>query len=192
MGSYLLTLTASSAPLAGAFDGVQDGLIGISRAVQRFLPTGGDTRAIGLSFGSNAQIQTKWNTDGATALTIHRDPTDKTPYYWRAVVYDQIDLKGWSQSDSTTVVLPAQAPIFQGLADDPVSTGLRPFTFTVSPVDFRLPTIVSPGTPVEVQESSRLTYIGSKGYFATLERDGGTGPYTSRHRPRSMATIPVS
>ena len=178
-GSYLLTQTASSAPLAGAFDGVQDGLIGISRAVSRFLPTGGDTRAIGLSFGPNAQIQTKWSTDAATALTINRDPTDKTPYYWRAIVYDQIDFRraGASRTRRPSSSLPRRrssraSPTIRG------RSGLHPFTFTVSPVDFRLPTIVSPGTPVEVQESSRLTYVGSKGYFATLERDGGTGPYT--------------
>jgi transglutaminase-like putative cysteine protease len=177
-GSYLLTQTAASAPLAGAFDGVQDGLIGISRAVSRFLPTGGETRALGLTFGASTQVQQIWNTDNATALTIHRDPTDKGHYYWRAVVYDQIDLKGWSQTDSTNVVLPAKASIFAGLADDVNPTGLHPFTFTVSPVDFRGPTILSPGTPVEVQESSRLTYVGTEGYFATLERDGGTGPYT--------------
>ena len=70
-GSVLLTNTAASAPLAGAFDGFQDSLIDISRAVSRFLPTGGQTRAIGLTFGGSTQVQTVWNT--ATRPT--RPPT---------------------------------------------------------------------------------------------------------------------
>ena len=177
-GSYLLTQTAASAPLAGAFDGVQDSLIGISRAVSRFLPTGGQTRGIGLTFGANTQVQQVWTTDRGTAVTIHRDPTDKGVYYWRAVTYDEIDLKGWSQTDSTTIVRPAGSSIFDKMADDPVPKGLHSFTFTVVPADagFHGSTILSPGTPTQVQESSRLTTVGA-GFYATLDRDGGNGPY---------------
>ena len=153
-------------------------MIGISRAVSRFLPTGGQTRALGLTFGANTQVQQVWNTDSATALTIHRDPTDKAVYYWRAVAYDEIDLKGWSQTDSATIVRPAGSSVFDKMADDVVPAGLHSFTFTVIPADFHGPTILSPGTPTEVQESSRLTTVGAGGYYATLERDGGNGPYT--------------
>ena len=73
-GSVLLTQTASSAPLAGAFDGAQDSLVDLSRAVSRFLPAGGPTRAFGMTFGDSTQVSTVWNTDGSTALVIHRDP----------------------------------------------------------------------------------------------------------------------
>ena len=33
---------------------------------------------------SSTQVRQVWNTDSATALTIHRDPTDTGIYYWRA------------------------------------------------------------------------------------------------------------
>jgi transglutaminase-like putative cysteine protease len=178
-GSVLLTNTAASAPLAGAFDGFQDSLINISRVVSRFLPTGGQTRAIGLTFGGSTQVQQIWNTDSATALTIHRDPTDKAAYYWRAWTYDQIGLKGWSASTSQTVVRPAGSSILDKMPDDVADvTGRHTFTFTVQPEGFHGPTIFSPGTPTEVQEDSRLTTVGP-GFFATLERDdGGAVPYT--------------
>jgi transglutaminase-like putative cysteine protease len=175
-GSYLLTETAASAPLAGAFDGVQDSLIGISRAVSRFLPTGGQTRALGLTFGGSTQVQQRWNTDSATALTIHRDPTDKGVYYWRAVAFDEIDLKTWSQTDSATIARAAGTSIFDKMADDVDPKGLHSFTFTVIPAGFHDATILSPATPTQVQESSRLTTVGKSGYFATLERDGANGP----------------
>ena len=98
VASAVLTQTAASAPLAGAFDGVEDGLLSVSRSIQRYLPTGGSSRPVGLTFGSNAQVSQVWSTDTGVALTITRNPTDKTHYYWRAVAYDQIDPKGWSVS----------------------------------------------------------------------------------------------
>ena len=96
ISSFFLTQTAASAPLAGAWDGVEDGLLTLSRSVSRFLPTGGSTRPVGLSFGSNTQVQQSWNFDPGVAMTIQRDPKDTTEYYWRAYTYDRIDLKGWA------------------------------------------------------------------------------------------------
>jgi transglutaminase-like putative cysteine protease len=176
-GSVLLTQTAASAPLAGAFDGVQDSLLDLSRAVAPFLPTGGQTRAIGITFGDNTQVQQIWTTSGETALTIDRDPADTGTYYWRARTFDQIGLRGWSASTTTSVDRPAGSPILDNLADAPDPTGLNPFTFTVQPDGFRESTILSPGTPTQVQEDSRLTTVGP-GYFTGLDRDsGGTTPY---------------
>lgn len=176
--SFLLTQTAASAPLAGAWDGVQEGLISISRSVQRFLPTGGSNRAISLSFGPNAPVGQLWTTDGGVAVTIQRNPTDDGHYYWRAVTYDQIDLKGWSQTASKTTIVPPGTALFDQRADNVDPKGRHPFTFTVTPVGFRGSTILSPETPVEAKESVRLTTVGEAGYFATIERDGASGSYT--------------
>jgi transglutaminase superfamily protein len=129
---------------------------------------------------SNSQVQQIWTTNQAEAMTIHRqDPTDKGRYYWRAVTYDQIDLKGWTQTNSTTIVRQPNTQLFEGLADAVDPAGLHTFMFTVTPGDFDGPTIVSPGTPVEVAETTRLTYVGHTGYFALLERVGGSGSYTA-------------
>ena len=72
--SFVLTQTAASAPLAGAWDGVEDSLIGISQSVSRFLPTGGSTRPLGLAFGPDTQIAQEWTTSGALAVTIQPKP----------------------------------------------------------------------------------------------------------------------
>jgi transglutaminase-like putative cysteine protease len=175
--SVLLTHTAASAPLAGAWDGVQDGVIALSRSVSRFLPTGGSSRPIGIAFGEDAPVGQQWTTSGATAVTIGRNPTDKGFYYWRARVYDKIDLKGFGHTNATAVVIPAGARVLDKLADDIVPDGRHTFTFTVNPVDFRESTMLSPATPIQVNENVRLTAIGQGGYFATLDRDGGSGPY---------------
>ncbi len=100
--AFVLTQTASSAPLAGAWGGLGDGLLSVSRSVSKYFPTGGATRAVGLSFGSSSAVQQVWNNSDAVAVTIQRTPTDKGNYYWRVVTFDRIDVRGWGQTASAT------------------------------------------------------------------------------------------
>jgi hypothetical protein len=76
-GSLALTASATSAPLAGAWEDLKPALLDIGSAVQRFLPAGGDNRGIGgVQFGPTAVIQSVWNTNSSLALTIQRPPGD--------------------------------------------------------------------------------------------------------------------
>jgi hypothetical protein len=127
----------------------------------------------------NSQVLQVWPTNQAIAVTIQRqDATDMGRYYWRAVAYDQIGFKGWTQTNSTTIERQPDTQLFEGLAEAIDPAGLHNFTFTVTPGDFHGPTILSPGTPVVVNETTHLTYVGRTGYFAMLERDSGSGSYT--------------
>lgn len=183
-GALLLTQTASSKPLAGAWDGVSDGLVSISRSLQRFLPAGGANRSFGVSFGPNAAVQNVWTTDSTLAVTISRPPSDKNDYYWRAYTYDRIELTGWSLSDAFSTVRDASTPLLAGMADDVLPEGRAELAVTVTPGDFNGSTILSPATPVTIDEPTRVTSLGS-GYFATVDRDGGSGTYILR------ALVPV-
>jgi transglutaminase-like putative cysteine protease len=124
------------------------------------------------------QVEQQWNTDPGLALTIQRDPSDKTEYYWRAVTYDRIDLTGASLTKGAEFDVGAGQPILDGLAEAPDPTGLHSFSFTVTPGKFRLPTMVSPATPVSAGEGVRLTTAGTSGYFGSLDRIKGSGAYT--------------
>ena len=179
IGALVLTQTAASKPLAGAWDGVSDGLVLLSRSFQRFLPAGGANRSFGVTFGPTAAVQQVWTSDSTLALTVQLSPQDSADYYWRAATYDRIDPNGWSMSNTSTVGQPAGAPLLEGLADDVAPEGRKSLTFTVTPVDFRGSTILSPAMPVKVEENTRLTIAGQGGYFSTLDRDGGSGPYTA-------------
>ncbi len=176
--SFVLTQTAASAPLAGAWDGVEDGLISLSQSVSRFLPTGGSTRPLGLAFGPNTRVGQEWTTSGELAVTIRRNPTDDGAYYWRAYTYDKIDLTSWDQTTSTSVTVPTDTPLFDQLADDVDRVGRHSFTFTVTPDNFSGSTILSPQTPITVDQAVRLTTVGEAGYFATIDRSTGSGAYT--------------
>ncbi len=176
--SFVLTLTAASAPLAGAWDGVEDGLIGLSRSVQRFLPTGGSNRTLGISFGSSAQVSQEWTTDGSPAVSIQRDPADTGQYYWRAVSYDRLEFRGWSQTGTTTDVISPGDPIFDQRAEDVDPTGRHPLLFTVTPAGYRSNTVLSPSIPITSDSPVRLTTVGPDGYYAGIEREGdGAAPY---------------
>jgi transglutaminase-like putative cysteine protease len=178
VASFVLTKTAASAPLAGAFDGVDNALIGLSQSLSRYLPTGGSTRPIGLSFGPNARIEQVWTNSGALAVTIRRTPTDDGVYYWRAWTYDKIDLNGWDQTKQAIAVIPAGANLIDLRADDVSVQGRHSFTFTVTPGEFTGSTILSPQTPITVDQDTRLTTVGTDGHFASLDRIDASGPYT--------------
>jgi transglutaminase-like putative cysteine protease len=178
VASFVLTQTAASAPLAGAFDGVDNALIGLSQSLSRYLPTGGSTRPIGISFGPNAAIQQVWTNSGNLAVTIRRNPTDNGKYYWRARTYDKIDLNGWDQTTSTSTEIGADTPLLDQSAEDVDPQGRHTFTFTVTPGDFTASTILSPQTPISVDQVTRLTTVGQDGYFTSLDRVDASGPYT--------------
>lgn len=184
-GALVLTQTASSAPLAGAWEGVSDYLVTVSRALQPFLPAGGANRSFGVSFGPNAAVQQVWTTDSSLAVTIQRPPPDDNDYYWRAVTYDRLELSGWSMSGASTLVRDASTPLMEGLADDVAAEGRSELAVTITPADFDGSTILSPATPISVDESTRLTVLGA-GYFATADRNGGNGSYVLR------ALVPVT
>ena len=175
--AFLLTQVASSAPLAGAWVGLGDRLISLTSSFSRFLPTGGDTRPFGLSFGSNSVVSGVWSQEPGTALTIRRSPVDDGDYYWRVVTYDQADLGSWSYDEMTTVVRPANSIVLEGLADVVDEPGLHAFAFTVIPVGYTEPFMVSPRTPALVSETVRLGYVGEGGFFTRMERDGRSGQY---------------
>ena len=176
--ALVLTMTASSAPLAGVFTGVGNTLMSMSSTFARFLPAGGTGRSSGLDFGSNTVIRGEWSTDGAVAVTIQRAPTDIGEYYWRAVSYDRISARGWGQSSTKVQLVPAGSSVFEGLADDVDPTGAHSFSFTVTPVGYNQSTILAPQTPTRVSERVLRTTQGTAGYYASLGRDGASQAYS--------------
>lgn len=182
-GALVLTQTAASKPLAGAWGGVGDGLVAVSRTLQRFLPAGGANRSFGASFGPTATVQQVWTTDTTLAVTIQRPPSDTSAYYWRAYSYDRIELTAYSASATATVSRDASSPLLEGLADDIPTEGRRDLTATVTPEDYGGPTVLSPDSPIMVNQPSRVSVLGT-GWFSTVERDGG-GSYELR------ASVPV-
>jgi hypothetical protein len=188
-GALFLTQTASSAPLAGAWGGVSDALVTLSSSLQRFLPGGGANRSFGVIFGANTTVGQLWTTSSNLALTIQLPPPDDTPYYWRAITYDQIELTGFRIGATTTVPRAQDDPLLDGMADNVPETGHDVLSVTITPEDFNGSTILSPATPLSVDEPTRVSVVGP-GYYATIDRDGGSGSYALRARVPILGNEP--
>jgi transglutaminase-like putative cysteine protease len=179
IGSLLLTGSASSAPLAGAWTGFSDKLIEISQSLQRYLPFGGPTRALGFGFGRTAPISGSWTPDNTLAATIHVPPGDTTHYYWRAVAYDRFEGQVWAWTASREINQTGGAPALLGQADNPDGLGLRTkVEFTVTPSGARNPFVLSPLDASSVDQGSTLFVVGADGYFSALGLAHPAQPYT--------------
>ncbi len=177
IGSLFLTNTASSSPLAGAVRGVGDQLIVLGRDFQRFLPTGGANRPLGIQFGSTTQISGQWTTAETDAFSVQFSEPEDDNLYWRAAVYDTFGLSAWSQSVAAGYDVPVGEEVLAASGEAVAEAGRRAVTFRVFPADFRQSTILSPQSPSTVSAPVRVSYIGDAKFVASVDRSGGD-PYT--------------
>lgn len=135
---------------------------------------------------ASSQVRSDWFNDDSVAFTVQWDATDNVAYYWRAVAFDRLDLRGFGASSTKSLERPAGTRILEGKDDEPPGIGTRIVTFAVSPGGFTQSTIVSPATPIEVDEATRLSTVGKDGYFVTLDRNAASGAYAV------IARVPVA
>jgi transglutaminase-like putative cysteine protease len=175
--SYLLTQTASSAPLAGAVRGVGDQLISVGQDFQRFLPQGGANRPLGIQFGTTAPISGQWITNPSTAFRVQFASPEEEHLYWRAAVYDDFDLTAWRQSVQAGYDVAQGTEVLASSFDEVTDAGRRPVTFRIFPEDYRAETIVSPQSPSKLDTPVRVAYVDNAKFVASVDRSGGS-PYT--------------
>ena len=176
--AFLLTQTASSAPLAGAVRGVGDQLINFGSDIQRFLPTGGANRPLGVQFGNTAQISGQWTSSSDIAFSVQFSSPEDEHLYWRAAVYDEYELTAWHQSVTAGFDVAPGDEVLKGSFDAVSETGRRAVTFGVYPDDFRASTILSPSGPSVISAPVRVSYVDEAAKFvASIDRNGGD-PYT--------------
>ncbi|MFL5778428.1 MAG: DUF3488 and DUF4129 domain-containing transglutaminase family protein [Chloroflexota bacterium] len=185
-GSLLLTKTAASDPLAGAWNDFGDQIIDVSRSLQRYLPGGGTNRSFGVSFGDTAPISGVWVTDAAPAAVIQLPADEERLFYWRAVSFDHFEGSAWSRGQTTSVERRAGEELLKGTADAPSAASRQPVAFSVTPQGFRDPSILSPQSPLQASIPTRLALLGDQqGYFSEIDREGARGAYNA------TALVPV-
>ena len=171
IGSLLLTRTATSAPLAGAWDGVSSRVIDVTRSFGKFLPGGPNTKNFDADFGQDTQIRGYWAGTDALNLTIHLPPSAPEHLYWRAVTFDEFDLTSWRTTNPADTVIGSGDAALGGSGDAlPTTLATDRFTFTVVPGAYHGPYIVAPLAPESVNQVTTRTTTGSGAYFAGLRR----------------------
>ncbi len=177
-GSLLLTQTAKSDPLAGAWDDVSAGVIDATRSIAKFLPAGPNARSFDAEFGTETQIRGFWVGGNEIDVTISLPPTAPKGLYWRTVTYDQFDLVGWKSTQAAGVVRVAGDNVLLGSGDEtPTSVRSQAISFTVTPGAYDGKYILSPLNPSTVDQTVTLDASGPGLAFAGLRRQASDVAY---------------
>ena len=186
VGSLVLTASASSAPLANAWGGVEDTVVDLSQSIQRYLPVGGAPRPVGFGFGGTLTVQGLWNDgDQRIAATVQRTPGDDTDQYWRTAAYDRFDLWRWTWTEPREVAREAGDPLLADLGDEPTADVARrtlQYSVEVSSAvggDF----VLSPLAPAAVDQPTEVTVVGESGWFGGIKVDS--------NRYNVVASVPL-
>ena len=178
LGSLVLTQRASSAPLAGAWEGIDDQLIEFGQTIGRVFPVGGDLRSGGgVTFGSSARILGRWTEDPGIAFEA-AVPAGAEPFYWRAATYDAFFLGGWEQTGIAGVPVEPGLPLLAGTPEDPRPELTREIRVIVRPDGYHDSLLVSPGTPTFLDRGANVLLGGDDGWFAGVEVPGARNGYT--------------
>jgi transglutaminase-like putative cysteine protease len=175
LGSVLLMDRAASAPLKGAWTGVDRWLIDLSDDLQAFLPQGGDQRPGPVSFGNQSRVSGRWYSSNATAFTA-KVPVLEAGLYWRVGSWDQFNFPNeWQQSTPQTQTdVKAGDSLIAGVKDGPDETNSRKVSLTVTIDGYTEPRLLSPGSPETVDIASRLVTTPDGQFVGVTRSDDAT------------------
>lgn len=161
LGALLLTQSASSAPLADAWPGLNERFTELAQRVVRYFPAGGPgTRISGTQFTESVTVTGAWVTDGTPILTI-QTPADSPRTKWRAVAYDRLIGNTWSWSQTAEVSVGASDALLAGTRDAPLdSVSYLKADYQVSGLAAGS-IVVTPGIPTLLDRTARVTLVQS-------------------------------
>jgi transglutaminase superfamily protein/uncharacterized protein DUF4129 len=182
LGALVLTGSASSAPLQGMWADMPQRLAELSRLLQRFAPTGGDTRNPGaVSFGATVTTRGLFNPDKSAVAFVATLPASSPHFKWRAGAYSTYTLYGWDWGTTHPIVRDATVPLLEGTGDDPNDDVSRTtIRIQIAPQAFIDSAAVSPLTIDWVDRPSTVLGVGEQNRFTTVQLAGGSGPYTEQ------------
>ncbi len=179
LGALLLTQSASSAPLADAWPGLNQKFTQLALQFVRFFPAGGPgTRITGTQFAESVTVTGSWRTDSTPILAI-QTPAGSPRTKWRAVAYDRLTGNTWSWGQSAEVNVGATDALLAGTRDAPLD-GVKYVT-----ADYQVSglaaggIVVSPGLPTRLDRNTRVTLVqgGGETAFGRIVPAAG-GSYT--------------
>ena len=176
-GALLLTQSASSAPLADAWPGLNEKFTELAQQVVRYFPAGGPgTRITGTQFSDSVTVTGAWVTDATPILSI-QTPAGSPRTKWRAVAYDRLIGNTWSWSQPAEVSVGASDALLAGTRDAPLD-GVAYVTADYQVSGLAAGSIVvSPGIPTKLDRNARVTLVqgGGDTTFGRVVPAGGGG-----------------
>ena len=172
-----LAANASSAPLSRAWHNIDDDLLDVGYAINRFLGgVSGSARGPNVMFSPTHTISQSW--ESSPQLVFTAAPSDKQPHRWRGMTFDSFDGNTWRQLDLQPQLVEAGTPVLDGTAE-PVR-GSRDkrevVTVTVTPADYGDDEIVAPDAPQSVNRQVWVETHGVTGPFGDVKLADGVEP----------------
>ena len=190
LAATTLAANASSAPLARAWQNLDDDLLEVGYSLNRWLGgVSGAARGPNVLFTPNQMIRGVWESSSLPVFSA--TTSDGRGYRWRGATYDSFDGQfTWSQADTEPRFVGAGEDILAGTPDaiDPEGDARYPVEVTVVPIDYGGDVVVGPATPVEVAHDVNVETHGVGGPFVNAKLVSGieTGvPFTVRSLVRS-------
>ena len=179
LGAFLLTTTASSAPLQGLWDDLPRHFQGIADLIKRIAPRGGDPVNFGLvGFGSSATTTGDWEPSNRVAFQAQFQlRTEDRAFKWRAGAFSIYTNGGWEWGATRREPTAARDILFNGLTDAPTPVGRREVQFRITPDAFGDFTVVGPNMVQLLDKPSSAVFTGDNGYFTTIESGDSLGVY---------------
>jgi transglutaminase-like putative cysteine protease len=171
-----LAANASSAPLGRAWRDMDDDLLEVGYAINRFLGgVSGSARGPNVLFTPNQTIRGVWESSSVVVFTA--TASDDVGHRWRGATYDSFDGNTWQQTDRSPQIIEAGADVLAGTTE-PVrqAEGRHIALVTVTPKDYADDTIVAPDAPAAVNQQVEVQTNGPNGSFISAKLVNGVQP----------------
>lgn len=165
VGSAVLAVNASSAPLARAWRDADSRLLRLGYDINRLIGgVSGDVRGPNVLFSPSQTVRDFWESSNEPVFSA--TTSDRLGHYWRGVSYDDFDGRTWQQRDSQIQLIAAGDELLAGTANDPrVQDGLAEISVTVTPIDYGGDVFVAPDAALAVDRAAEVLTHGNEGPF---------------------------
>jgi transglutaminase-like putative cysteine protease len=182
LGAIFLAATASSAPLAGAWQNLNEPLLNLSSSFNQLM--GGfsaASRGTGGAFDTKVTISGIWSQSTEPAFSART--SDGTAQYWRGVTYEAFDGKTWFASGGGSQDVPAEADLVTNTAERGLDGGPDRTTVkaTITWLGLDDPKVFAPDTVVTVDQPTQVLTAGDQGPIEEIKLSNGQ-PYTVTSR----------
>jgi transglutaminase-like putative cysteine protease len=165
VSSIALAGTASSAPLANSWRGVDGNLLELGYAVNRWLGgVSGPVRGQANLTGPTQTLRDVWESSNEPVFTARVG--DSGAYYWRGATYDSFDGRTWLQLDAVGATIPAGESILSATGEQLFGLKARrqlAVSVTAAAGDW---SIFLPESPLVVDRvAERASHLGQGGFL---------------------------
>ncbi|MEX2548515.1 MAG: transglutaminaseTgpA domain-containing protein [Chloroflexota bacterium] len=178
-----LAANASSAPLSRAWHNLDDDLLEVGYAINRWLGgISGSARGPNILFTPSQTIRGVW--ESSSELVFTATVSGDIGHGWRGATYDSFDGNTWQQLDRQSVVVDIGGNLLATTAEAlPEADARDVVVATITPKDYGGDVIVAPEAPHSVNQQVEVQVNGPGGPFAAAKLVFGIQPdvpYTVR------------